>query len=221
MRRRDLLRACAAAPLALAAGQRAFGQTRYQPTWESIDAGLRPPGTPMPSSASSSTGASTPCPPIAPVNSKGETMYAEWYWNSLNKGPNSSTPQVPRSRLRRQLPLLRFRAHVPRRALRPRPLGRRLRTLRRQVRRAHLQASRRLHALAQRRGQSRPGAAPGTPSTSAPSATSLLDLMEAGRRQGPAHGHLLFALRVVQPALALRHANATSPSTCSRSSRTR
>ena len=37
MRRRDLLRTCAAAPLALAAGNRAFGQNRYQPTWESID----------------------------------------------------------------------------------------------------------------------------------------------------------------------------------------
>src|ERR1035438_8018998 len=29
-------------------------------------------------------------PAYAPVNSKGETMYAEWYWNSLNKA-NSST----------------------------------------------------------------------------------------------------------------------------------
>ena len=37
MRRRDLLRTCAAAPLALAAGRSAFGQNRYQPTWESID----------------------------------------------------------------------------------------------------------------------------------------------------------------------------------------
>src|ERR1035437_1906378 len=37
MRRRDLLNTCAAAPLALAAGRRAFGQNRYQPTWKSID----------------------------------------------------------------------------------------------------------------------------------------------------------------------------------------
>ena len=37
MRRRDLLRTCAAAPLALAAAGRVFGQNRYQPTWESID----------------------------------------------------------------------------------------------------------------------------------------------------------------------------------------
>ena len=33
MTRRDLLRACAAAPLAATAG----AQNRYQPTWESID----------------------------------------------------------------------------------------------------------------------------------------------------------------------------------------
>ena len=37
MRRRDLLNTCAAAPLALAAGRRAFGQNRYQSTWESVD----------------------------------------------------------------------------------------------------------------------------------------------------------------------------------------
>ena len=113
---------------------------------------------------------------------------------------------VPPARLRRRLPLLRLRPHVPRRALRPRPLGRCLRALRRQVRRAHLQASRGLHALAQRTRPTAPGAGPGTPWISAPSAICSLDLMRSRPPQGPPHGHLLFALRVVQPALALRQA---------------
>src|SRR5690349_16328795 len=86
MTRRDLLRTCAAAPLAAAA----YAQLRYQSTWESIDA--RP-------SPAWYTGAKFgifihwgvySVPAYAPVRSKGETMYAEWYWNSLNK-PDSST----------------------------------------------------------------------------------------------------------------------------------
>src|ERR1035437_4919430 len=73
MRRRDLLRPCAAAPLARAAGRRAFGQNRYQPTWESIE--LRP----SPAWYTDSKfgifihwGVYS-VPAYAPVNSKGET----------------------------------------------------------------------------------------------------------------------------------------------------
>jgi alpha-L-fucosidase len=87
MTRRDLLRACAAAPFAAAAS----AQTRFQPTWESIDA------RPCPAWYTDSKfgifihwGVYS-VPAYAPLHSKGETMYAEWYWNSLNKGPNSST----------------------------------------------------------------------------------------------------------------------------------
>src|SRR4051812_19321639 len=84
MHRRDLLRAMAAAPLAMAAS----AQTRFEPTWESID--RRP-------SPSWYTDAKFgifihwgvySVPAFAAVNVKGETGYAEWYWNSLvkNKG---------------------------------------------------------------------------------------------------------------------------------------
>ena len=37
MRRRDLLRTCAAAPLALAAARQARAQIRYEPSWASLD----------------------------------------------------------------------------------------------------------------------------------------------------------------------------------------
>ncbi len=87
MRRRDLLKA---APLALAAGQRAFGQPRFQATWESIDARPSPAWYPDAKFGIFIHWGVYSVPAYAPVNSKGETMYAEWYWNSLNKN-NSST----------------------------------------------------------------------------------------------------------------------------------
>jgi alpha-L-fucosidase len=90
MRRRDLLRTCAAAPLALAAGRRAFGQNRYQPTWESIDARPSPAWYTDSKFGIFIHWGVYSVPSYAPVKSKGETMYAEWYWNSLNKA-NSST----------------------------------------------------------------------------------------------------------------------------------
>jgi alpha-L-fucosidase len=90
MRRRDLLRTCAAAPLALAAGRRAFGQNRFQPTWESIDARPSPAWYTDSKFGIFIHWGLYSVPAYAPVKSKGETMYAEWYWNSLNK-PNSST----------------------------------------------------------------------------------------------------------------------------------
>jgi alpha-L-fucosidase len=90
MRRRDLLRTCAAAPLALAAGRRAFGQNRYQPTWESIDQRPSPAWYTDSKFGIFIHWGVYSVPAYAPVNSKGETMYAEWYWNSLNKA-NSST----------------------------------------------------------------------------------------------------------------------------------
>ena len=61
--------------------------------------------------------------------------------------------------------------------------------------------------------QSQPGAAPGTPSMIGPQRDLLGDLTKAVRRKGLKMGYLLFALRVVQPALAFRQASATSPST--------
>src|ERR1035438_3761617 len=90
MRRRDLLRTCAAAPLALAAGRRAFGQKRYQPTWESIDARPSPAWYTDAKFGIFIHWGVYSVPSYAPVNSKGETMYAEWYWNSLQKADSST-----------------------------------------------------------------------------------------------------------------------------------
>jgi alpha-L-fucosidase len=90
MRRRDLLRTCAAAPLALAAGRRAFGQNPYQPNWESIDQRPSPAWYTDSKFGIFIHWGVYSVPAYAPVKSKGETMYAEWYWNSLNKA-NSST----------------------------------------------------------------------------------------------------------------------------------
>ena len=78
MRRRDLLRTCAAAPLALAAGRRAFGQNRYQPTWESIDRRPSPAWYTDSKFGIFIHWGVYSVPAYAPVKSKGETMYAEW-----------------------------------------------------------------------------------------------------------------------------------------------
>src|SRR6516225_5339972 len=87
MTRRDLLRTCAAAPFAAAA----YAQPRFQPTWESIDARPSPAWYTDAKFGIFIHWGVYSVPSYAPLHSKGETMYAEWYWNSLNKGPNSST----------------------------------------------------------------------------------------------------------------------------------
>src|SRR5947208_1806640 len=93
MRRRDLLRAASLGPLALAAGGRAFGQQkRYSPDWNSLD------GRPSPGWYTDAKfgilihwGVYS-VPGFAAVNVKGETAYAEWYWNSLTKGMTATGP---------------------------------------------------------------------------------------------------------------------------------
>ena len=77
-------------PLAFAAGSRVFGQNRYQPTWESIDQRPSPAWYTDSKFGIFIHWGVYSVPSYAPVKSKGETMYAEWYWNSLNKA-NSST----------------------------------------------------------------------------------------------------------------------------------
>ena len=95
MRRRDLLHAAAAAPLALAA-RRAFGQPRrFEPNWASLDA------RPCPSWYTDAKfgifihWGLYAVPSYAPLHSKGETMYAEWYWNSLTNGKKATAPNAP------------------------------------------------------------------------------------------------------------------------------
>jgi alpha-L-fucosidase len=80
MTRRDVLKALGSAPVLLAQ------QRRYEATWDSID------GRPMPAWYNDAKfgifihwGVYS-VPSFAPVNVKGETPYAEWYWHSLTEG---------------------------------------------------------------------------------------------------------------------------------------
>jgi alpha-L-fucosidase len=82
MRRRDLLKSAGVLPFALSA----LAQNRYTADWASLDQRASP---------SWYTGAKFgifihwgvySVPAFAPPNVKGETPYAEWYWNSLEKG---------------------------------------------------------------------------------------------------------------------------------------
>lgn len=81
MRRRDLLRNCALAPLALAAAE-----NRYAPNWESIDRRPSPKWYTDAKFGIFIHWGVYSVPAFAAVNVKGETGYAEWYWNSLTEG---------------------------------------------------------------------------------------------------------------------------------------
>jgi alpha-L-fucosidase len=76
-----MLRAMAAAPFAMAA----TAQTRYEPTWESIDKRPCPQWYTDAKFGIFIHWGVYSVPAFAAVNVKGETGYAEWYWNSLEK----------------------------------------------------------------------------------------------------------------------------------------
>ena len=87
MRRRDLLRNCALAPLALAAGGRAAAaDNKYEANWASIDRRPSPKWYTDAKFGIFIHWGVYSVPAFAAVNVKGETGYAEWYWNSLTSG---------------------------------------------------------------------------------------------------------------------------------------
>src|SRR5215467_9284982 len=88
MLRRDLLRTMAAAPLAMAAN----AQSVYQPTWESLDRRASPRWYTDARFGIFIHWGVYSVPAFAPVNVKGETGYAEWYWNSLMKNMKTGGP---------------------------------------------------------------------------------------------------------------------------------
>jgi len=93
MRRRDVLRNWALAPLAWARGRRAFGQqNRYQPTWESLDQRPSPAWYPAAKFGLFIHWGVYSVPAYAAVNVKDENPYAEWYWNSLTEGMKATAP---------------------------------------------------------------------------------------------------------------------------------
>ncbi|MBV9670801.1 MAG: alpha-L-fucosidase, partial [Acidobacteriales bacterium] len=93
MKRRDLLKAIGSAPLAWNAfGQRTPAQNgRYQPEWSSIDSRPCPPWYTDAKFGIFIHWGVYSVPAYAPVNVKGETPYAEWYWHSLTAGKNAAT----------------------------------------------------------------------------------------------------------------------------------
>ncbi len=86
MRRRELLQTCAAVPLALAARGRALAAPAYEATWDSIDRRPVPKWYTDAKFGIFIHWGVYSVPAFAPVNVKGETPYAEWYWNSLTEG---------------------------------------------------------------------------------------------------------------------------------------
>jgi alpha-L-fucosidase len=92
MRRRDLLHACAAAPLALAARRAESQESRYEPAWESIDRRPCPKWYTDAKFGIFIHWGVYSVPSYAPVRVKGENPYAEWYWNSLTNGKKARGP---------------------------------------------------------------------------------------------------------------------------------
>jgi alpha-L-fucosidase len=90
MRRRDLLRTAAAAPLAFAPA--APAQSRYQANWDSIDRRPCPRWYTEAKFGIFIHWGVYSVPSFAAVNVKGENPYAEWYWNSLTKGMKAPGP---------------------------------------------------------------------------------------------------------------------------------
>ena len=201
MLRRDLLRTMAAAPFAMAAS----AQTRYEANWASIDR--------RPSPAVVHGREVRHLHPLGRLLGAGLRRRQREGRDRLRRvvleladqehdRPNGPTWKFHQRVYGANFPYFDFAPDVPRRALRSRPLGRRLRARRREVCRAHLEASRGLHALEERRGQSHVG----------PPVECRRYRTEARRPSRPddcrpqaraGDGHLLFALRVVQPAVAL------------------
>jgi alpha-L-fucosidase len=81
MTRRGMIRACAAAPLLLGAAEKT-----YQGDWASIDSRPTPQWYNDAKFGVFIHWGVYSVPAFAPVNVKGETPYAEWYWHSLEEG---------------------------------------------------------------------------------------------------------------------------------------
>ena len=91
MRRRDLLKAVAAAPIGFAAAQSASSQ-RYQPNWDSLDKRPIPQWYTDAKFGIFIHWGVYSVPAYAAVNVKDQNPYAEWYWNSLTSGMDAKGP---------------------------------------------------------------------------------------------------------------------------------
>ena len=219
----------AAVPLAFALDDpSAAAAPNIQANWDSIDARRRPSGITMRNSASSFTGVCIRFPSFALVNVKGETPYAEWYWNSLNQrkerqaesGCNGeSYLEFHKTCLWREVSVLRFRATIPRRALRPRSVGRPL-----------CDSGAKYVALTSKHHEgftlwrsqeaNRAWGRPWNAVEIGPKRDLLLDLMEAGRRKGLHMGIYYSLYEWYNPLWLSDRKRYVSGASCFRSSRT-
>jgi alpha-L-fucosidase len=85
MTRRDLLSSAAVLPLALSAAA-----PRYEANWDSLDKRPCPAWYPDAKFGIFIHWGVYSVPSFAPPRSKGQTPYAEWYWNSLTQGKSGS-----------------------------------------------------------------------------------------------------------------------------------
>ena len=199
MRRRSFAFIFAAATLA--AGASALNAQTYQPNWASLDT------RPVPAWFTDAKfgifihwGVYS-VPAYAPVI-PGKLAYAEWYWHAMTEGKDNPKRQrqskpapgsITRKCMAPTFPYQDFAPEFKRSTLRSRPLGRRLRTLRRQVCGPHFEAPRRLCALAQQ-GSLGTWGRPWNAVEIGPQRDLLGDLTDAVRRKGLQDGCLLFAL---------------------------
>jgi alpha-L-fucosidase len=93
MRRREFLQNVAAAPLALAISRDASSaDTRYEANWDSLNRRPTPEWFTDAKFGIFIHWGVYSVPSFAPVQVKGETPYAEWYWHSLTEGVKATKP---------------------------------------------------------------------------------------------------------------------------------
>jgi len=92
MRRRDLLKAMASAPLGVAAARQSSNSRRYEPNWDSLDKRPIPQWYTDAKFGIFIHWGVYSVPAFAAVNVKDENPYAEWYWNSLTNGMDAKGP---------------------------------------------------------------------------------------------------------------------------------
>jgi alpha-L-fucosidase len=97
MRRRDLLKAMSgvAAGAVIGRSSPAQNSTHYEATWESLDKRPSPKWYTDAKFGIFIHWGVYSVPAFAVVNVKDQNPYAEWYWNSLTKGMNASSPNDP------------------------------------------------------------------------------------------------------------------------------
>ena len=119
-----------AATLAGSPGVRAADDVRYEPRWESLDRRPTPQWF-----LDAKFGIFIHWGVYSVPSWGAPKSYSEWYWNNMtDQQARQRLVAVPQAELRRDVRLPGFRSAVQGRAVRPRPVGRHLPAVRREVR---------------------------------------------------------------------------------------